>query len=469
MSKNTLYDKVFEKHTIGILPNGQTQLFIDTHLIHEVTSPQGFATLREKNIEVLFKDRTFATVDHIIPTQKFTSESIKDTKAKTMYDTLCKNVKDFDITFFNRGSNKQGIVHVVAPERGITKPGITMVCGDSHTSTHGAFGNISFGIGSTEVGFVLATQTLPVKKLKVKKIVFDGKLQKGVGAKDLVMHMISKLGVEGGVGYAYEYSGQAIEDMSMESRMSVCNMSIEAGARVGYINPDKTTFEYLKNKEYSPKGDDWQKAINYWKQISSDEDATYDEIVNIDISSLEPVVTYGVTPSQAIALDKKLPSSDTEELKDAYKYMDLENKDTLLGLKIDVAFLGSCTNSRIQDLREGAKMIQIMDKKVPDGVSLLVVPGSEEVKQIAQKEGLDKIFIDAGAQWREPGCSMCLGMNPDRLVGSQRCISSSNRNFKGRQGSPNGKTHLASPYTVVASALSGEIVNPRDILQNEDI
>ena len=461
MSKHTLYDKVFEKYTIGTLPNGQTQLFIDTHLIHEVTSPQGFTTLKDKNISMLFKDRTFATVDHIIPTEKFTSESIKDTLAKKMYDTLCNNTKEHGLPFFNRGSKRQGIVHVIAPELGITKPGITMVCGDSHTSTHGAFGAIAFGVGSTEVGFVLATQSLPTKRLKVRKIEFTGKLQDGVGAKDLVLFMTSRLGVQGGVGYAYEYSGEVVSSMSMEGRLTLCNMSIEAGARVGYVNPDEITFEYLKDREFSPKGEKWEQAIAHWREISSSENAQYDDVVSFNISDLEPMVTYGVNPSQAISLNQITPKATTTELQDAYQYMQITEEASLLGIKIDVAFLGSCTNSRIEDLREGAKIIQKSNQKVANGVDLMVVPGSESVKAQAEKEGLDKIFIGAGASWREPGCSMCLGMNPDKLIGGQRCISSSNRNFKGRQGSSTGKTHLASPSVVVASALYGKIVNPR--------
>jgi 3-isopropylmalate/(R)-2-methylmalate dehydratase large subunit len=464
MSKNTLYDKVFDKNTMAILPNGQTQLFITTHLIHEVTSPQGFDTLREKNLKVLFTNRTFATVDHIVPTEKFTANTIVDIKARDMYNKLCDNTKEFGITFFNRDSGKQGIAHVVAPELGITKPGSTIVCGDSHTSTHGAFGAIAFGIGSSEVGFTLATQTLPTKRLKVRKIEFIGKLQKGVVSKDLVMYMIAKLGVEAGVGYAYEYTGEVIDNMSMEARMSICNMSIEAGARVGYVNPDNTTFEYLKDKEYSPKGDEFEKAVKEWSSFHSDNDAIYDDIVKIDISSLEPVVTFGVTPSHAISLNEKIPKATNDELKDAINFMDLKDKDTLIGLKIDVAFLGSCTNSRIEDLRDGASIITKMKKKVEENTTLLVVPGSQQVKAQAEKEGIDKIFKDAGALWREPGCSMCLGMNPDKLVGEQRAISSSNRNFKGRQGSPTGKTHLASAYTVVASALNGYITNPKEVL-----
>jgi 3-isopropylmalate/(R)-2-methylmalate dehydratase large subunit len=464
MSKNTLYDKVFEQNTIDKLPNGQTQLFINTHLIHEVTSPQGFDILREKNIQVLCKDRTFATVDHIIPTEKFTSESLKDKSAKAMYDALIKNVKEFDVTFFNRDSKKQGIAHVVAPERGIIKPGSTVVCGDSHTSTHGAFGCIAFGIGSTEVGFVLATQTLPAKRLKVRKIQFEGTLQKGVTSKDLIMYLISILGVQGGVGFAYEFCGKVIEDMSMEARMSMCNMSIEAGARVGYINPDETTYKYLQGKEYAPSKDKWADAIKYYDSIKSDSDAIYDDVVIINIDSISPVVTFGVTPAHAICINDSLPKPTNDELKDAIDFMDITDKHSLVGLKIDVAFLGSCTNSRIEDLRAGAEIIKIMNKKVPKHVRFLVVPGSEEVKAIAEQEGIDKIYKEAGAIWREPGCSMCLGMNPDKLTQNQRCISSSNRNFKGRQGHPTGKTHLASAYTVTASALSGAIVNPQDFL-----
>ena len=301
MSKNTLYDKVFAKYSVGELSNGQTQLFIDTHLIHEVTTPQGFDTLREKGLKVLFPNRTFGTVDHIIPTEKFTADSISDALARKMYEKLCENVNEFKVPFFDRGSHRQGIVHVIGPELGITKPGITMVCGDSHTSTHGAFGNISFGIGSTQVGFVLSTQTLPTKKLKVRKIDFLGSLQEGVTPKDLVLFMIAKLGVEGGVGYAYEYSGEVIEQMSMEGRMTLCNMSIEGGTRVGYVNPDEITYDYLKGREYSPKGEEWDKAIAHWNSIKSDADAVYDDVVTLDISDLEPVVTYGVNPSQAIA------------------------------------------------------------------------------------------------------------------------------------------------------------------------
>ena len=467
MSKGTLFDKVWDLHTVGTLPSGQTQLFIGLHLIHEVTSPQAFAMLRERGLKVLFPDRTVATVDHIVPTTS-QARPFADDLAEQMMQELEKNCKENGIRFYNIGSGSQGIVHVIAPEQGLTQPGMTIACGDSHTSTHGAFGAIAFGIGTSQVRDVLASQTLALSKLKVRKIEVNGTLPTGVYAKDVILHIIRKLGVTGGVGYAYEYAGTTFEQMSMEERMTVCNMSIEGGARCGYINPDAVTFDYLQGRDFAPKGADWDKAVEWWTSIRSEADAEYDDVVVFDAAEIPPTVTWGITPGQGIAVNQVVPTPD--ELPDqeqaiaeeAYRYMDLQPGKPIQGTKIDVCFIGSCTNGRISDLREAAKIAK--GRQVAEGVKAFVVPGSERVKQQAESEGLDQIFVAAGFEWREPGCSMCLAMNPDKLQGRQISASSSNRNFKGRQGSASGRTLLMSPAMVAAAAVTGQVVDVRELL-----
>jgi 3-isopropylmalate/(R)-2-methylmalate dehydratase large subunit len=466
MSKGTLFDKVWDLHTVGTLAQGENQLFIGLHLIHEVTSPQAFAMLRERNLQVLFPDRTVATVDHIVPTDN-RSRPFVDVLAEEMIQELEKNARDYGIRFYNLESGSQGIVHVIAPEQGLTQPGMTVACGDSHTSTHGAFGAIAFGIGTSQVRDVLASQTLALAKLKVRKIEVNGDLPPGVYAKDVILHIIRQLGVKGGVGYAYEYAGTTFEAMNMEERMTVCNMSIEGGARCGYINPDETTFAYLKGREFAPQGEAWDKAVEWWQSIGSDRDAVYDDIVTFDAAEIEPTVTWGITPGQGLGISENipvaehLPPSDRAIAKEAYNYMQLTPGNPIKGTKIDVCFIGSCTNGRISDLREAAKIAR--GKHVASGVKAIVVPGSERVKQEAEAEGLDKIFQQAGFEWREPGCSMCLAMNPDKLQGDQIGASSSNRNFKGRQGSATGRTLLMSPAMVVAAAVAGQVADVREL------
>lgn len=467
MSKGTLFDKVWDLHTVGTLASGQTQLFIGLHLIHEVTSPQAFAMLRERGLKVLFPQRTVATVDHIVPTDN-QARPFVDTLAEEMMQALERNCQENDITFYNIGTGNQGIVHVIAPEQGLTQPGMTIACGDSHTSTHGAFGAIAFGIGTSQVRDVLASQTLALSKLKVRKIEVNGTLKPGVYAKDVVLHIIRTLGVKGGVGYAYEFAGTTFEQMNMEERMTACNMSIEGGARCGYVNPDQVTYEYLKGKDFAPKEQDWDKAVTWWESIRSDADAEYDDIVVFDAADISPTVTWGITPGQGIGINQtiplpeELPSEDRFIAEEAYRYMDLAPGNAIEGTKIDVCFIGSCTNGRISDLREAAKIAQ--GNHVAQGVKAFVVPGSERVKKEAEAEGLDKIFEAAGFEWREPGCSMCLAMNPDKLEGRQISASSSNRNFKGRQGSASGRTLLMSPAMVAAAAIKGTVADVREFV-----
>ena len=467
MSKGTLFDKVWDLHTVGTLPSGQTQLFIGLHLIHEVTSPQAFAMLRERGLNVLFPERTVATVDHIVPT-KNQARPFGDSLAEEMMQALENNCKEQGITFYNIGSGNQGVVHIIAPEQGLTQPGMTIACGDSHTSTHGAFGAIAFGIGTSQVRDVLASQTLSLSKLKVRKIEVNGDLRPGVYAKDVILHIIRTLGVKGGVGFAYEFAGSTFERMNMEERMTVCNMAIEGGARCGYINPDAVTYDYLQGKDFAPKEAEWDRAVDWWNSLHSDADAVYDDVVVFEAQKIAPTVTWGITPGQGIAVDEVVPRADTllEEdrpiAEEAYHYMHLHPGAPIEGTKVDVCFIGSCTNGRITDLREAAKFAQ--GRHVADGVKAFVVPGSERVKKQAEAEGLDKIFLEAGFEWREPGCSMCLAMNPDKLQGDQLSASSSNRNFKGRQGSSSGRTLLMSPAMVVAAAVTGQVSDIRELL-----
>lgn len=467
MSKGTLFDKVWDLHTVGTLPSGQTQLFIGLHLIHEVTSPQAFAMLRERGLNVLFPERTVATVDHIVPTEN-QARPFADSLAEEMMQALENNCKEQGITFYNIGSGNQGVVHIIAPEQGLTQPGMTIACGDSHTSTHGAFGAIAFGIGTSQVRDVLASQTLSLSKLKVRKIEVNGDLRPGVYAKDVILHIIRTLGVKGGVGFAYEFAGSTFERMNMEERMTVCNMAIEGGARCGYINPDAVTYDYLQGKDFAPKEAEWDRAVDWWNSLHSDADAVYDDVVVFEAQKIAPTVTWGITPGQGIAVDEVVPRADTllEEdrpiAEEAYHYMHLHPGAPIEGTKVDVCFIGSCTNGRITDLREAAKFAQ--GRHVAEGVKAFVVPGSERVKKQAEAEGLDKIFLEAGFEWREPGCSMCLAMNPDKLQGDQLSASSSNRNFKGRQGSSSGRTLLMSPAMVVAAAVTGQVSDIRELL-----
>jgi 3-isopropylmalate/(R)-2-methylmalate dehydratase large subunit len=469
MSTGTLYDKVWGRHTVRTLPTGQTQLFVGLHLIHEVTSPQAFGMLRERDLQVAFPDRTYATADHIIPTAEL-ARPFGDRQAETMMQALETNTQSHDITFFDPDSGAQGIVHVVGPEQGLTQPGMTIVCGDSHTSTHGAFGAIGFGIGTSQIRDVLATQCIAMNKQQVRRIEVTGALGEGVYAKDIILKIIAQLGVEGGIGYVYEYGGPAIEALDMDGRMSICNMSIEGGARAGYVNPDATTFDYLKGRKYAPSGAAWDRALDYWRSIRSDADATYDDVVTIDGSAIEPMVTWGITPGQGIGISEHVPAPDTlppskqAVARQALDHMDLEPGQSMQGVPIDVAFLGSCTNARISDLREAARLLRQTEGTVADGVRALVVPGSQGVKQRAEDEGLDAIFRRAGFEWRGAGCSMCLGMNEDQLQGRELCASSSNRNFIGRQGSKDGRTVLMSPAMVVAAAIHGAITDVRTLL-----
>ncbi len=467
MSKGTLFDKVWNLHAVGVLPSGQTQLFIGLHLIHEVTSPQAFAMLRERGLKVLFPEQTIATVDHIVPTEN-QARPFADRLAEEMIQSLEQSCQEYNITFYNVGSGSQGIVHVIAPEQGLTQPGMTIACGDSHTSTHGAFGAIAFGIGTSQVRDVLASQTLALSKLKVRKIEVNGTLEPGVYAKDVILYIIRTLGVKGGVGYAYEFAGTTFEQMTMEERMTVCNMAIEGGARCGYINPDVVTFEYLQGRDFAPQAADWEQAVAWWTSIRSNADAVYDDVVVFDAADIAPTVTWGITPGQGIAVDEVVPTSEALPVEEqaiaaeAYHYMDLVPGHPIQGTKVDVCFIGSCTNGRIGDLREAAKFAK--GRHVAQGIKAFVVPGSERVKQQAEAEGLDQVFLEAGFEWREPGCSMCLAMNPDKLQGRQLSASSSNRNFKGRQGSASGRTLLMSPAMVVAAAVTGEVSDVRELL-----
>ncbi|MBI3951629.1 MAG: 3-isopropylmalate dehydratase large subunit [Acidobacteria bacterium] len=463
----TLLDKVWCLHTVRELPSGQTQLFIGLHLTHEVTSPQAFQMLRGLGLKVRFPERTFATIDHIVPTDSQV-RPFADPLAEEMTAALIKNCQEHGISFFNIGSGRQGIVHVIGPELGLTQPGMTIACGDSHTSTHGAFGALAFGIGTSQARDVLATQTLAMSKPKLRRIVVDGTLSRGVYAKDVILAIIGELGVKGGVGYAYEYAGSVIEAMSMEERLTICNMSIEGGARVGYVNPDQTTFDYLKGRPYAPQDEAFDRAVAWWKQITSDLSARYDDEVRFDGQTLQPMVTWGINPGQSVGLDEPIPDPATvpeaerDSYEEALEFMSFKPGQLMAGTPINVAFIGSCTNARLSDLRIAAQILR--GQKVAPGVRALVVPGSEAAAAAAEAEGLHEIFLDAGFEWRKAGCSMCIGMNPDKLSGHEISASSSNRNFKGRQGSPTGRTLLMSPAMVAAAAIAGEVVDVRKML-----
>jgi 3-isopropylmalate/(R)-2-methylmalate dehydratase large subunit len=465
----TLLDKVWDAHTVRTLPSGQTQLLIGLHLVHEVTSPQAFQMLREAGLRVRMPARTFATVDHIVPTAS-QRRPFGDALAEEMTVHLVRNCEDFGVPLFDLDSGKQGIVHVIGPELGLTQPGMTIACGDSHTSTHGALGALAFGIGTSQVRDVLATQCLAMAKPKLRQVRVDGKLARGVYAKDVILAIIQVLGVKGGVGYAYEYAGEAIEAMSMEERLTVCNMSIEGGARAGYVNPDRTTIDYLRGRPYAPQGAAFDRAVRWWTNMATDLDARFDDVARLDAGAIAPVVTWGVNPGQSVAVDRRLPDpeaaadpADRAGAREALAFMGLEAGQPIAGTRVDVAFIGSCTNGRLSDLRAAAEVAR--GRTVARGVRALVVPGSQPVAKAAEAEGLHEVFRAAGFEWRNAGCSMCLGMNEDKLQGRELCASSSNRNFKGRQGSPTGRTLLMSPAMVAAAAVAGAVTDVREMLR----
>lgn len=469
-SPKTLAEKVWRDHVVKQGDNGEPDLiYIDLHLVHEVTSPQAFDGLRLAGRKVRRPDLTIATEDHNVPTTVAGGKInlIEEPTSRTQIATLRKNAEEFGIRLHPMGDREQGIVHVVGPQLGLTQPGTTVVCGDSHTATHGAFGAMAFGIGTSEVEHVLATQTLPLKPFKTMAVNVTGELQDGVTAKDLILAIIAKIGTGGGQGHVIEYRGEAIEKLSMEARMTICNMSIEAGARAGMIAPDETTFEYLKGRPHAPQGEQWDEAVEYWKSLVTDEDAHFDKVVEIDGSALTPFVTWGTNPGQGVPLGETVPDpefiaedSDRIAAERALEYMDLKPGTPMRDVKVDVVFVGSCTNGRIEDMRAVADVLK--DRKVADGVQMLIVPGSAKVRAQAEEEGLGKIFEEAGAEWRMPGCSMCLGMNPDQLTPGQRCASTSNRNFEGRQGK-GGRTHLVSPAVAAATAVAGHFAAPADL------
>ncbi len=468
----TLYQKVWDAHTVGTLPDGRTQLFIATMYVHEVTSPQAFAMLRELGLPVLHPERIFATPDHIIPTDD-QSEPYADPRAATMLSELRRNCAENNIRLFDLPSGRQGIVHMVGPELGITQPGMTIVCGDSHTATHGAVGSIAMGIGTTQVRDVLATQTLAMAPLKVRQVRVEGTLRPGVTAKDVALHIIGRLGADGGLGYAYEFAGSTIDNMEMDGRLTLCNLAIEGAARCGYVNPDDKTFAYLKGRPYAPEGAAWDEAVARWKSFASDADAVYDDVVVINAADIEPTVTWGISPDMSIGINAVVPSpadapdAETRKAREtALAYMKLEAGQAIKGLPIDVAFIGSCTNGRISDFRAVAPLIR--GRHVAPGVKALAVPGSQMTALQCEQEGIADIFRAAGFEWRLPGCSMCLAMNPDKLVGDQICASTSNRNFKGRQGSPTGRTLLMSPIMAAAAAIAGKVVDAREFFDIAD-
>jgi 3-isopropylmalate/(R)-2-methylmalate dehydratase large subunit len=458
---------VWDLHTVRRLPTGQTQLFIGLHLIHEVTTPQAFDMLRARVATVASPQRTYATVDHIVPTLD-QQRPFADELAEQMMAALERNVREYGIRFSDLSTDGQGIVHVIGPELGLTQPGMTVACGDSHTSTHGAFGAVAFGIGTSQVRDVLASQCLAIDPLKIRRISVTGRLEAGVFAKDVILEIIARLGVKGGVGYAYEYGGPAVECMTMDERMTMCNMSIEGGARAGYVNPDETTFAYMEGRRHAPQGDAFERAKRWWASMASDPDAAYDDEVVIDGDAIEPRVTWGINPGQSIGVTERIPGpgdaegAERESISEALEFMEWTAGTPITGTKVDVAFLGSCTNSRLSDLREAASIVR--GRQASPHVRALVVPGSKGIARAAEKEGLDQVFREAGFEWRGAGCSMCLAMNPDRLEGREVCASSSNRNFKGRQGSPTGRTLLMSPAMVAAAAIAGEVTDVREML-----
>ncbi len=462
----TLFDKIWDSHLVDRQDDGTCLIYIDRHLVHEVTSPQAFEGLRLAGRKVRHPEATLAVPDHNVPTTD-RSKGIADEESRIQVETLEKNCADFGVPIFDMNDHRQGIVHIIGPEQGFTLPGMTIVCGDSHTATHGAFGALAFGIGTSEVEHVLATQTLIQAPAKNMRITVDGALPVGVTAKDLILAIIGKIGTAGGTGHVIEYAGQAIRDLSMEGRMTVCHMSIEGGARAGLIAPDETTFDYIKGRPMAPKAGTFEQAVTYWRSLPSDEGARYDKEVTLAVSEIDPQVTWGTSPEDVVAVTGRVPNPETarDEAKRqamirALEYMGLEADMAVTDIKIDKVFVGSCTNGRIEDLREAAHVAQ--GRRVADGVQAMIVPGSGLVKEQAEQEGLDKIFLEAGFEWREPGCSMCLAMNADRLQPGERCASTSNRNFEGRQGR-GGRTHLVSPGMAAAAAVKGHLTDVRDL------
>jgi len=465
--KKTLYQKIWDDHIVHEASGQATLLYVDRQLVHEVTSPQAFEGLRLKKRKVRHPEKTFATMDHNVPTHA-KDLYFADEISKLQMETLEKNCKEFGVSCLHFTHPDQGVVHIIGPELGITQPGMIIVCGDSHTATHGAFGALAFGIGTSEVEHVMATQTLQQNKSKTMLINIEGSLGKGVTPKDIILYIIGQIGTDGATGFVIEYAGSTIRALSMEARMTICNMSIEAGGRAGMIAPDEKTFEYVKGRDYAPKGEDWQKAISYWKTLKSDADAKFDKIINLKAEDIKPQVTWGTSPEQVVAVDETVPDPETfldpvkkEAAKKALVYMGLKPNTPMTVIAIDVVFIGSCTNGRIEDLRTAAKIAN--GKKVSNHVQAIVVPGSSRVKRQAEKEGLDKIFIEAGFEWREAGCSMCLAMNEDKLNPGQRCVSTTNRNFEGRQGK-GSRTHLASPEMAVVAAIEGRIADIREYI-----
>mgnify|MGYP001338717069 FL=1 len=462
----TLFEKIWDKHLVASIDESTNLIFVDLHLVHEVTSPQAFDSLRIAGRSVKHPELTLATIDHGVPTSDRLL-GIKDPLSKIQIEALETNCKEFGVTLFGIDDPRQGIVHVIGPEQGITQPGMTIVCGDSHTATHGAFGALAFGIGTSEVEHVLATQTLAMEKPKTMKVEVIGDVSEGVGPKDIILGIIKKIGTGGGAGHVIEYVGDVIQNMSMENRMTICNMSIEGGARAGMIAPDEITFNYLKDKNYAPKDSEWDNATDEWSKLYSDKDAVFDKVVTINATELEPSISWGTNPSQVIFINDTIPhpkdfdeESEKEAASRALEYMDLKPGEKISEILLDRVFIGSCTNGRIEDLREAAEVVK--GKKVSETIGAMVVPGSTLVKKQAEEEGLDKIFIEAGFDWREAGCSMCLGMNPDILNPGERCASTSNRNYEGRQGA-GGRTHLVSPKMAAAAALYGKFVDIRNI------
>ncbi len=462
----TLYDKIWDDHLVHQQEDGTSLLYVDRHLIHEVTSPQAFEGLRIQKRSVRRPELTLAVPDHNVPTSD-RSKGILEKESKLQVDTLRNNCKEFGIQLFDVNDKRQGIVHIIGPEQGFTQPGTVIVCGDSHTATHGAFGSLAFGIGTSEVEHVLATQTLIQKKSKNLRINVSGKLPAGVTSKDVILKIIGTIGTAGGTGYVIEFAGDVVKGLSIEQRMTICNMTIEAGARAGLIAPDEKTFEYFKGRPMSPKGKDWEKALSYWKTLYSDNNCKFDKEINIKGEDIEPLVTWGTSPQDVSPITGSVPDPEKEKnedrkmaMKRSLDYMGLKANTKMSDIKIDKIFIGSCTNGRIEDLRVAAGLLK--GKKIANNISAMVVTGSGLVKQQAEKEGLDKIFKEAGFEWREPGCSMCLGMNPDQLKPKERCASTSNRNFEGRQGR-GGRTHLVSPGMAIAAAINGRLSDVRDI------
>ena len=467
MEKGTLFDKVWESHVVASEPECPSALYIDLHLVHEVTSPQAFQGLRKRGLRVRRPDRTVATMDHIIPTRG-QGEPLKDSLAAQLVRELSENCRDFGISLYGIGDPGQGIVHIIGPELGLTQPGKTSVCGDSHTSTHGAFGALAFGIGTSEVEHVLATQCLLQKKPKTFEVRVTGRLRNGVASKDIILALLARIGADGGTGHVFEFRGDAIRALGMEERMTICNMSIEGGARAGMIAPDDTAYAYLAGKPFAPKGPEWDNALARWRRLFSDEGARFDRSETLDASALEPMITFGTNPGMGLPISGRVPDPDEASdpsqkraLAKALDYMGLAPGQPMLGRRVDIVFIGSCTNGRLADLQEAARILK--GRKIHEGIRALVVPGSQSVKSAAERQGLDNIFLEAGAEWREPGCSMCIAMNGDELQPGQYCVSTSNRNFEGRQGK-GGRTFLASPGTAAASAVEGAIADVRKMV-----